>query len=163
MRNCSCGNQVANNARSCPKCGHRFTGGLTKFAIGIFLFSIIAFVLAMSNPGNVTPTHVPLPTVQSVKSISTGNVAHDRLMTFPDSQKAVALGQVTKKGCVGNRVFFMGISPADHSAFWSVGCKNGGSYLIQIDADAAGTTSVLDCGVYKLFAKMSCFKKIETP
>jgi len=55
----------------------------------------------------------------------------------------------------------MGSSPADRSAFWSVGCKNGSSYLVQIDADATGSTKVLECGVYKLVTKMSCFTKLE--
>ncbi len=31
MRKCNCGNDVANNARTCPKCGHRFTRGPVKF------------------------------------------------------------------------------------------------------------------------------------
>jgi hypothetical protein len=40
MRNCQCGNQVANNARSCPKCGHRFTSGFVKFVAWFFGISI---------------------------------------------------------------------------------------------------------------------------
>jgi hypothetical protein len=36
MKKCACGNQVANNARTCPKCGHRFTSGLVKFLAWFF-------------------------------------------------------------------------------------------------------------------------------
>jgi hypothetical protein len=40
MRKCACGNQVANNARSCPKCGHRFTSGPVKFLAWFFGITI---------------------------------------------------------------------------------------------------------------------------
>ena len=39
MRKCKCGNDVADNAKACPKCGHRFTSGPVKFlawVLGIF-------------------------------------------------------------------------------------------------------------------------------
>jgi hypothetical protein len=33
MKECNCGNQIANNADSCPKCGHEFSGGAKKALI----------------------------------------------------------------------------------------------------------------------------------
>jgi hypothetical protein len=95
------------------------------------------------------------------RSISTGNEAHDRLASLPERDQATVLGNIVNEGCAGNRAFYMGSSPTDRSAFWSVGCKNGENYLVSIDADAAGSTTVLDCRVYKAVAKMNCFRKIE--
>lgn len=47
MKTCGCGNQVANNARFCTKCGHRFTHPFTKFvAVCLALFGLL-FVIIM--------------------------------------------------------------------------------------------------------------------
>ena len=64
------------------------------------------------------------------------------------------------EGCVGTRAFYMGTYSADNSAFWSVGCKNGKSYLVEISADSAGSTRPLDCKVYKATSGMSWFKAL---
>lgn len=57
MRKCQCGNDVANNARVCPKCGHRFTSGLVKalaWFFGILIgIAVIAGSLRQSGPSNV--------------------------------------------------------------------------------------------------------------
>jgi hypothetical protein len=63
MRNCRCGNQVADNARACPKCGHRFTGGFTKFvawACAVF-FGLIFLVVTIDSYFD-TPSAAPTPT-----------------------------------------------------------------------------------------------------
>lgn len=165
MRKCECGNQVANNAKSCPKCGHRFTSDLTKLVAALFAacFGIVIIAL-VSNPGsNITP--IPQTSPQAVASaspsMSTGNEANDRMLALPESEQASNLGKVVNEGCVGKRAFYMGTSPTDHSAFWSVGCKNGKKYLVQIEADATGSTKVLECGLYKAVTKMSCFTKLD--
>jgi hypothetical protein len=44
MRKCKCGNEVANNAKFCPKCGHRFTSSITKFVAWMF---VVLFGLGM--------------------------------------------------------------------------------------------------------------------
>jgi hypothetical protein len=68
MRKCKCGNQVANNARACPKCGHRFTSGLVKFlafgTISVILFMVV--IAAVSS--NDSPTINSAPSVLSAPS-----------------------------------------------------------------------------------------------
>lgn len=44
MRQCECGNLVANNAKACPKCGHRFTSGLTKL-LACFIGIVVAVAI----------------------------------------------------------------------------------------------------------------------
>ena len=57
MRKCKCGNQVANNAKACPQCGHRFTSGFVRFLgwsfLAVFVISFIG-VLAGTNSTNTT-------------------------------------------------------------------------------------------------------------
>jgi hypothetical protein len=60
MKPCKCGNQCARNARSCPKCGHRFASGLTKFiawTLGIF-FGLGALGAMIGSIGETTPSTV---------------------------------------------------------------------------------------------------------
>jgi hypothetical protein len=160
MRKCTCGNPVANNATVCPHCGHRFTRGSVK--VLAWLIGIMGFLgiidLATHSSNDVRP---PSISNLSAKTPTTGNEANDRLFALTKTGQATALGAVTGEGCVGRRAFYMGSSRTDHSAFWSVGCKNGKSYLVQVFADAKGKTSVLDCGVYKLTTMMRCFQKIK--
>lgn len=55
MRKCKCGNDVANNAKACPKCGHRFTSGPVKFLAWFcfIIFGIIIIgIIAAENSGN---------------------------------------------------------------------------------------------------------------
>jgi hypothetical protein len=163
MKQCRCGHQVANNARTCPNCGHRFTGALAQ-AIAVLLgISFLMIVIAVSL--NSKKDSVPTPSQQSIPSasrnVSTGNVANDILAKLPAPEQAAYLGKVTNEGCLGKRAFYMGTSPADNSALWSVGCKNGKSYVVQINADASGSTKVLECGLYKAVTKMNCFTKLS--
>jgi hypothetical protein len=59
MRKCACGNQVANNARTCPKCGHRFTSGPVLFLawfLGISIgLGLLAAILGQSNESSSNP------------------------------------------------------------------------------------------------------------
>ncbi len=48
MRACVCGNRVANNARTCPKCGHRFTSGTVKAVAWFLGISVGLAILAAS-------------------------------------------------------------------------------------------------------------------
>jgi len=60
MRNCKCGNQVADNARACPKCGHRFTGAFTKFVAWIFAGSCgLILLLVIIGTQFDTPSAAP--------------------------------------------------------------------------------------------------------
>ena len=166
MRKCKCGNQIANNAKTCPSCGHRFTSGLVKgvaviFALPFFIL-IVAGVLNFGSSVAPTPQSSIQVTPQPpsvIKVASTGNEANDRLLALTELQKASALAHAVNEGCIGKRTFYMGDLPRDRSAFWSVSCKNGKSYLVQIAADAAGSTKVLECDLYRAVTKDAVFHK----
>ena len=62
MRKCKCGNVVANNAKSCPKCGHRFTSGCTMalaWIFGIFIGVAILGALITGSQNNQPPAPSP--------------------------------------------------------------------------------------------------------
>jgi hypothetical protein len=131
----------------------------------------IMILASLTGGTNVQPTTaspppssgraLPAAVVIGNKSKSTGNVANDRLLALPKHEQALALGEVAGEGCVGNRAFYSGISKA-RSAFWSVGCTDGNSFLVQIEPDPMGSTTVLECSVLTAVAKMNCFKKITS-
>ncbi|MFZ0881873.1 MAG: hypothetical protein WAN14_00625 [Candidatus Acidiferrales bacterium] len=114
---------------------------------------------------NATPAAAPAVAQVSTKlraaTKSTGNEANDRMLALPKSEQALMLGKVTGEDCVGNRAFYMGISK-ERSAFWSVGCTNGNSYEVEIDADSVGSTTILECSVLKAVAHVDCFKKFTS-
>jgi hypothetical protein len=48
---CTCGNPVASNARSCPRCGKRFTSPIVKALAWFFGFAIFgSIIMAMIRP-----------------------------------------------------------------------------------------------------------------
>lgn len=158
MRKCKCGYDVANNAKSCPKCGHRFTSVFVKVLALLIVIPIAAIILAVIIAG---PSDSSTSASSPGSSVSpSGNVANDMLMPMSPSQQAANLGVAVEEGCLGKRAFFMGMNLEDHSAFWSVGCNNGKSYLVQIFANSTGSTKVLSCDAYHAMTKMSCFKKM---
>lgn len=56
MRTCRCGNQVARNAKACPRCGCRFTSGLVKllavFIVAAATIGIIGAIIGAASSGN---------------------------------------------------------------------------------------------------------------
>jgi hypothetical protein len=62
MHKCKCGNAVANNARFCPKCGHRFTSGCTMalaWFFGIVIGTSILAAIIGSNQTTPKPEATP--------------------------------------------------------------------------------------------------------
>src|SRR6266851_4472000 len=91
---------------------------------------------------------------------NTGNVANDKLLALPEKEQALYLGAVANASCHGTRAFYMG-SSHDHTAFWSVACRNGSSYSVEVDADELGSTKVLECSVLRAVTGTSCFVKLN--
>ena len=91
MRTCVCGNQVARNAKACPKCGHRFTSGITKvFAwfLGVCIFiGIIGSMMEKSSSGNSAQS-APSPAEEARFQLAVAGAKqlHDS-MRSPDSFK----------------------------------------------------------------------------
>ena len=53
MYKCKCGNLVANNARFCPKCGHRFTSTPTLVIAWVLgIFGVLVVLLMIVNSGS---------------------------------------------------------------------------------------------------------------
>jgi hypothetical protein len=60
MRTCVCGNQVANNAKACPQCGHRFTSAIAKVFVGFVVvcmcFGIIVSIVNKPTQSEPAPS-----------------------------------------------------------------------------------------------------------
>src|ERR1700730_12190753 len=69
MRKCKCGNPVANNAKACPKCGHRFTSGPVLVLAWFFgVVIVVAFVGAITGSNNGTSQPAPSPAEQAAST-----------------------------------------------------------------------------------------------
>ena len=88
------------------------------------------------------------------------NVANDRLRALPPDQQAAMLTKGIK-GCTGESVFAMGVvSTAKWKglAYWSVHCKDGRDFAVQIAPDPKAPWIAADCRELKGSGK-ECFKK----
>lgn len=137
-------------------------GCLTVFAVIIGALVILIIIIVASVPHPETGTSgrssgIGEPT--AAQRSPTGNVANDRLLALPESEQALYLGTVVNAGCRGERASYMGIEPKSRAAFWSVRCRNGASYAVEIEADSLGSTKVLKCSVLKAVAGINCFEK----
>ena len=92
------------------------------------------------------------------KAVS-GNAVNDRLLALPPAQQAKTLAKNVGRGCVGTSAFAMGVATTDKwksLAYWSLQCKDGRSFAIQIAPNAEAF--VIDCRVLHENGK-DCFKK----
>jgi hypothetical protein len=90
-----------------------------------------------------------------------GNPRNDRLLAMPQAQVAEALGKSFHRGCVGVEAFPMGITTSGRAkgyAYWSVRCKNGASYVVQIPPNIKMPIVVADCRALQGTGR-ECFKK----
>jgi len=88
-----------------------------------------------------------------------GNPANDRLMGLAPAQQAKTLAKGVGHGCVGISAFPMGVASTDKwksIAYWSVKCKDGRSFAVQIAPNAEAF--IIDCRVLQANGK-ECFKK----
>jgi hypothetical protein len=87
-----------------------------------------------------------------------GNSANDSLLTMPADQQAKMLTKGIK-GCAGTSAFPMGVTATGKAkgyAYWSVRCKDGRSFAVQITPDSKATA--LDCRALEGTGR-ECFKK----
>jgi hypothetical protein len=93
------------------------------------------------------------------QAAGSGNPTQDRLLSLPPAAQADALARNVGRGCVGMSAFPMGLVNTDKwksLAYWSVKCKNGSSYAVQIAPNAE--TFVIDCRLLQANGR-ECFKK----
>jgi hypothetical protein len=103
---------------------------------------------------------VPICFIVAVGGVNAApaNSAHELLLSKSAVEQAVMLGKAVGNGCIGTTPFFMGIAESG-SAFWSVLCANGHSYVVQVSPDAVGTAAALECSQLKamhLIAFLCC-------
>ncbi len=94
-----------------------------------------------------------------VQAAGSGNPTHDSLLALPPAQQAKTLAKGIGQGCVGISAFPMGVTAVGKAkglAYWSVRCKDGRSFAVQIAPDAQAV--VIDCRVLQANGK-ECFKK----
>ena len=87
-----------------------------------------------------------------------GNSANDNLLAMPPEQQAQMLTKGIKD-CVGESPFPMGVTKTGKAkgyAYWSVRCKDGRSFAIQITPKSQATAA--DCKQLEGSGK-ECFKK----
>ena len=87
-----------------------------------------------------------------------GNSANDYLLTMSPEQQAEVLTKGIKD-CVGESAFLMGVTntgKAKGYAYWSVRCKDGRSFAVQITPKSQATAA--DCKQLEGSGK-ECFKK----
>jgi hypothetical protein len=89
-----------------------------------------------------------------------GNPANDSLLAMSPDQQAKVLTKGIK-GCVGESPFQMGVTASGKAkgyAYWSVRCKDGRSFAVQITPAAKAMATVVDCRALAGTGK-ECFKK----
>jgi hypothetical protein len=94
------------------------------------------------------------------RAAGSGNPTNDRLLAMPEAQQAQALGNSLRRGCVGVAAFPMGVTTVGHArgfAYWSVRCKDGKSYAVQIPPRGKNAV-VVDCHALQGTGR-ECFKK----
>jgi hypothetical protein len=90
-----------------------------------------------------------------------GNPRNDRLLAAPEAARAQALANSFHRGCVGVEAFPMGVTATGRAkgyAYWSVRCKNGKSYVVQIPPSPRSPMIVGDCKALEGTGS-ECFKK----
>jgi hypothetical protein len=95
------------------------------------------------------------------RAAGSDNPRNDRLLALPPARQAQVLANSVHAGCVGVSAFPMGVTAtgkAKGTAYWSVGCKNGKSYVVYFPRNTKGPATVFDCSVLNGTGK-ECFKK----
>jgi hypothetical protein len=96
----------------------------------------------------------------SAMAAGSGNAANDRLLALPPDQQAAMLTKGIK-GCAGESPFPMGVVTTAKwkgLAYWSVRCKDGRSFAVQIAPDPKAPWISADCAALQGSGK-ECFKK----
>lgn len=141
--------------------GCALIGILLLLVLGVCIFgSSTKLPVPPSVPAPATPT--PSASGRPTSSRSSGNAAHDRLMALSESARRDMLAMIARSAgerCAVTRAFFQGQEPRSKAAMWNVQCREGSSYVIQVNADATGSTKVLNCSVLKVAGGVDCFTR----
>jgi hypothetical protein len=98
------------------------------------------------------------PFLGAIAAEGTGNKANDQLLSLPPEEQAKLLTKGIK-GCEGEAPFPMGVTTSGKAkgyAYWSVRCKDGRSFAVQITPKSQA--SAVDCRALEGTGR-ECFKK----
>ncbi len=96
-----------------------------------------------------------------VEAAGSGNPTNDKLLALSPEQQALTLARHIGHGCVGISAFPMGVTASGKAkglAYWSVGCKDGRSFAVQIAPNKKGSSIAADCRALQGSGR-ECFKK----
>jgi hypothetical protein len=98
------------------------------------------------------------PFLGAIAAEGTGNKFNDELLSLPPEQQAKLLTKGIK-GCQGEAPFSMGVTTSGKAkgyAYWSVRCKDGRSFAVQITPKSQAMAA--DCRALEGTGR-ECFKK----
>jgi hypothetical protein len=99
--------------------------------------------------------------VGAAVAASLRNPINDSLLSMPPARQAELLAGMVGHKCVGTRAFYMGQTasgPARGTAYWSLACKDGHTYAIQIARDKKGTSIAVECRALEGTGR-ACFQR----
>jgi hypothetical protein len=129
-----------------------------------FGWAAIAFLIIVADPMTPAPQAPAKPAAASATggdASGTGNALNDALLAKAPAEQAKVLAAAVGDGCHGRRAFYDGIGHeglADKQAFWSLACRDGRSFLIQL-SPSDQDNKVLECATLATVAGMRCFTK----
>jgi len=91
------------------------------------------------------------------------NAVSDAIRKMAEPDRVSALTEFLRQSgesCDVTRTFYQGANESG-DAFWNVACRIGVAFAIMINADAGGTTRVLDCSAMKEITSAECFRSFE--
>ena len=100
-----------------------------------------------------------LPSLGAAAAEGSGNPINDSLLAMSPDQQAKMLTRGIK-GCVGESPFQMGVTASGMAkgyAYWSVRCKDGRSFFVEITPDAKARVTARDCRALEGTGR-ECFK-----
>jgi len=95
----------------------------------------------------------------AARAAGSGNPTNDKLLALSPDLRATSLANSLGQGCVGTSAFPMGVTrtgAAKGFAYWSIRCKDGRSFAVQISPD--GKAIATDCRSLEGTGR-ECFKK----
>lgn len=162
-----CNHEVSKKAKVCPNCGapqgpkHVSLNSLLMWGLlGWFLWAIFT---ADFSPSTTRSSTTPVASAPTPSAPGPVNQMSDLLRAKPPAERGSILADVlhqSGKGCgSATRTFYQGID-RDSAAYWNVACSNGESYNVQIPADPAKNTRILECALMRTVG-VECFKPLE--
>jgi hypothetical protein len=109
---------------------------------------------------NPQPSSILWISFCAIMAVGDGNAAprnpgHELLLSKSAAGASGNIGKGGREQLYRHDPVLMGIAE-DGSAFWSVLCANGNSYIVQVSPDAVGTAKALECSRLKAM-HLDCF------